>query len=894
MKSFFEYVIDEIINKIDLEKTFFIIPNRRSKVYLKKEILKKISSVSISPQVFSIDDFIERIADVKESNRTNQLFYLYESYMKLSKKTDFESYMLFRNWANTLLNDTNDIDMAMADSSEVYEDLYQIQKLQSITDEKIESALIFWKMIPKIISEFKTQLSSNNLATKGLCHIYAKENIDIFSQANKDYSFIFLGLNSLSNTEQFIINYLLENNDSDIYWDCDESFFLNKEHEAGYFFRKYKLEWDYYKNNEFKWVNKSFSNPKDIFIYQTTKQIAQAKTAANLIEEIGDNIEKNKTAIILPNQDLLTPLINSIPNKIKDLSMSISNSLLNMPLAKFSINFLEMYSRTNKGSFYYKDILNFISSSYFNSSFKNHSKTVDLIKSEFVNKNMVYISQKKIIELLAKTKNNKIITFFKCSESTIIDIIIECIDLFESNINENSFLEQSSKIKSTLLIIKNFNLKHKFSISFSSLKDFFFDIVKNQSISFYGNPSFDVHVMGLLESRGMDFDNVIICSANEGVLPSNNFYSSLLPFDLRKKHGIPTIIEDDARTSYDFYHLLLRASNIHLIYNSVAEGLDSGEKSRYIYQLQLLKNKNHKIHEIVSHYPFNPSETFIEDFEKTDSVMNRLYEMSESGFSPSSINRYIESPINFFDEYILNVKKSEDVKERPEARGVGIIFHNTMEAIYKPFEGKKLDIKKLKVDLKNIDKFLDLEFIKEYGKNYERGNNIIIYQVLKNTINHLIQADIKKVNSGIDLRIIEIESKLKIELVTKKSKIKYKLKGTVDRIQSENGNIKIIDYKTGSFMPYKLSFKNYDELILKKKKEAFQLLCYSLMYINKVEKPINLNAGIISFKNMNLGLITLKKSNTDYYNSEELNGFKETLDSIIEEIFDCNINFSDR
>ena len=245
MKIFFESVVDEIIDKINLETTYFIIPNRRSKVYLKKEILKKTSSVSISPQIYSIDDFIERIADIKEVTRTNQLFYLYESYMKISNKKDFESYILFRNWANTLLNDINDIDMAMAESTEVFNDLYEIQKLQSITDEKIQTSLNFWQIIPKIILEFKSRLNENNMATKGICHINAKENIDIFSQANKDFTFIFLGLNSLSNTEQFIINHLLENNETKIYWDTDESFISNIEHEAGYFFRKYMLDWDY-------------------------------------------------------------------------------------------------------------------------------------------------------------------------------------------------------------------------------------------------------------------------------------------------------------------------------------------------------------------------------------------------------------------------------------------------------------------------------------------------------------------------------------------------------------------------------------------------------------------------------------------------------------------------
>ncbi len=890
MKIFFETVLDEVYKNIDLEKTYFVIPNQRSKIFLKKEILKKISSASISPQIYSIDDFIEKIADIKESPRTNQLFYLYESYMMVSSKKDFESYTLFRNWANTLLNDINDVDMGMADDTSIYKDLYEIHKLEAITNQETEKKLAFWGMIPKIVENFKSRLIENNLASKGLCHVYAKENIEIFSDANKEYSFIFLGLNSLSNTEQYIINHILENNKAEIFWDCDDSFIENPEHEAGYFFRKYISNWDYFKTNKFKWSKKLISSNKNIFIYETTKQIAQVKTAANLIHEISKKKSKYKTAIILPNQELLIPLTNSLPGSIKNLSISISNSIIKMQLPKFATNFFEMYSRKKSNSFYYKDILNTLSNSYLLRSNPAKTDLYESIKSEIINKNMVYVSSKYLIEVLNNDVSKKL---FNCTEHTILDTLYDYIGIFESNINESVFIEQATKIKNTLQIIKNFNSKYKFTISFNSLKDFFNDIIKNQSISFYGDPTHSFHVMGLLESRGMDFHNVIICSANEGVLPSNNFHGSLIPFDLRKKYNLTTIIEDDARTSYDFYHLLLRASNIHLIYNSVSEGVDTGEKSRYIQQLELLENQNHNVKQIISHYPFSSNQSDPEAFEKTEALISRLKEIAEIGFSPSSLNRYIDNPINFFDEYVIGVKPNEKVNEFPEARGIGIIFHNTMEAIYKPFKGMEVDKKKLQISLKRIDKLLSYEFSLEYGKNYERGKNIIIYKVLKNTIKKLIQIDINKINKGIKLKIIDIESKLEADLVTEKTKIKYKLKGTVDRIQSENGDIKIIDYKTGSFEPYKLSFGSYQDLIDKKKKEAFQLLCYCLMYTYINKKSKNLNAGIISFKNLNSGLICLKKSKTENYNKDELSEFKMVLDNVVEEIFDTNLSFSE-
>ena len=169
-----------------------------------------------------------------------------------------------------------------------------------------------------------------------------------------------------------------------------------------------------------------------------------------------------------------------------------------------------------------------------------------------------------------------------------------------------------------------------------------------------------------------------------------------------------------------------------------------------------LNCKNHNIKQIISQYPFNSNKTNPEIFEKTDSLISKLKELADSGFSPSSLNRYIDNPINFFDEYVLGVKSNDEVNEFPESRGIGIIFHNTMEEIYKPFIGKLLDVKKLKITLNKIDRLLDKQFIEEYGKNYDRGKNMIIYQVLSNTINKLVQTDINKINKGSKLKIIAV------------------------------------------------------------------------------------------------------------------------------------------
>ena len=253
MKTFFESVVKDVLSLVTLDKTFFIIPNRRSKTFLKKEIIKSIKGAALSPNIISIDDFIELISEKKESPKTTQIFNLYEAYMNVSKKKDFDSYSAFRNWSNMLLNDINDVDMSLASSDEVFKYLYEIQKLQTFSDEDAKSKLEFWKMIPEIVNEFKQILIKKENQTKGLCHLIARENIEMFSNSYSDHSFIFLGLNSLSKSEELIINYLLENNNSKIYWDCESDYIKNRNHQSGHFFRKYISQWTHYSSQPFKW-----------------------------------------------------------------------------------------------------------------------------------------------------------------------------------------------------------------------------------------------------------------------------------------------------------------------------------------------------------------------------------------------------------------------------------------------------------------------------------------------------------------------------------------------------------------------------------------------------------------------------------------------------------------
>jgi ATP-dependent helicase/nuclease subunit B len=892
MITFYFKVLKEIISKLDLQKTFFIIPNKRSKALLKNNIIDLINKPTIAPIILSIDDFTEQVSGLKESSRTNQIFDLFESYLKISDQNDIQSYSKFRSWANTLINDTNDIEMSLSSTDEVFNYLYELQKLNMINDD--EKNIGLWKLLPKVIKRFKSLQLEAGSVNKGQIHLLAKENISDFSNAYSDYSFIFIGLNSLSKSEEYIINYLLENNRVKVFWDYDHEYLNNPLHQAGHFFRKYKKTWPHYTDNSFLLGVNFNKERKDFLVYETAKNVAQVKTINRILSDMYSVENDSKTAVILPRSELLIPMLNSIPSVVDDINVSMTIPLLDLPFSELSLRIVNMYVNLRKKGFFYKDVQNVLSDPKLITVMDAKSSSIKDLLESITEKNLIYVS---IDKFKNEFKGSKIIDLvFRSTKENIFKNIETLLETIKNKENNSLAIDQFNSIKQVLLIIKNFLEKQKFKMEYKDLRDFYIDMLKNQSLSLVGDINSKVQIMGLLESRGIDFDNVIICSVNEGVLPKDNFNSTFLPFDVRKKFDLPTIEDADARTAYDFYRLTHRSKKVHLIYNSNPDGLDSGEKSRYIYQLEFQKKSNYKISNISSYFPLNFEKTKQEEHVKSPETVNRLNEISKKGFTPSALKDYVEDKIRFYDKYILQIKDSESVIERAEHRGVGNIFHNTMEALYKDQEKKTLTIKSLNQILNKAEEILTQKFIEEYGKDYNYGKNIIAFQTILKNVKELINSDISKVEKGVKIKVLIIEELITVNLKTTNSEIKFALKGKMDRVQEEDGVLHVLDYKTGNVEPNKLTFTDNEDIIQNKKTNIIQLACYNLIVssILNINKPFK--SGIISFKHINQGTLWMKekisfKERKDVFNEEDLKNFENLVYEIVEDIHDVNSTF---
>ena len=512
------------------------------------------------------------------------------------------------------------------------------------------------------------------------------------------------------------------------------------------------------------------------------------------------------------------------------------------------------------------------------------SKISEITKQSFLKK-----------PLSIKTKKDKVvysISLKKWEDSS--EVLFELNTILQFLIETGKLNEfESQELALVLLELKEIeHLNSKKLINLLRLKQLINSFIKEISVRHKPNKDSNINFMGLLESRGLDFETVILTSVNEGVMPKGRDYESLLPFDLKAKYNLQTHNEKDRVYSYHFYRLIQRAKNIFLIYNSQEEGLKKAEKSRFIYQLELEKNRNHKIEYYKSESNFE-SEEAKDCLEKTPLALKRIKEISIKGFSPSSLEAYIKNPKEYYFQKLLNLKKEKTNEVSANHKTIGLIFHETIESLYKPFIGKSLEKKDLKEALRKIDKTLKKTFSVN-NELFNSGKNLILFEVIKSAIQVLIQNELNDLNNGSKIKIIALEKPIK-EALNLENNTKVSITGVIDRIDEKNGVVRIIDYKTGLVSSSNLTIKDMSLICSDPlRTKAMQLMCYVWMY-HKSTRCEKISAGIISFRNLSNGTMKLKikNSQTDLIDSSSIVSFEKELEGLISEIMDPKINFKD-
>ena len=914
--SFLEKIAKTVIHNYSdsLSTTMIVLPNKRAKVFLTDALKKQIDTPVFLPEIVSIEDLVQKVSGLRLVDPIELIFEFYEVYRKVTKNSEAQSFEVFANWGKMLLQDFNEIDRYLLDPTKILTYLDNIKEIEhwslnvEARTELIEKHLEFWKLLPMYYTSFYNYLLEEKKGYQGMIYREAvlrmEQERDLHSK-----NIVFAGFNALNAAEELIIQHLLASNQAKIYWDIDESLLQDASHDAGLFIRKYKNNWKYYKSNPFEWVSDDFSKSKKINIIGTPKSVGQAKITASIIDKI--NLEKpendlSEVVIVLAEENLLIPLLYSLPDSVQSLNITMGYSSKNNPAQILVEKLFRMHiNATNrKGSsyvFYFKDVLDVL----------NHP----LIEPYIDGKNLVrtintynysFISHNKLFEL-QKVRNEVFNLIFEKWEGDAYEALNKIVRLLQKIKEEFNNDNEEEKVAKTFLysIFKTINKLITYSIQYPHMNSLpvlfsvYKQIIDLAEVSFEGEPLNGLQVMGILESRVLDFETVIITFMNEGKFPAGKSNNSFIPYDVKKEYGLPTFKEKDAIYSYHFYHILQRAKNVFLIYSTESEGSDAGEKSRFITQLEIDPRPNH----IFSHEIYNailPEVAYQPKvIAKSEAVMARLSEIATKGFSPSSLTSYIRNPIDFYFQKILRIREVEEVEESIAVNTLGTIIHETLKTLYKPYEGKFLSEFVLQSFLKESDDEVLRQFKLIYKEGeIKKGRNLLAFEVAKRHVQNFVRHELESIKQGIAIKIIAIEKTYERLLEDPDLPISILIKGNVDRIDERDGVIRIIDYKTGKVEKSNVKLKAWDGLTLELKNDKIiQILSYAYMFFEEANGK-DIEAGIISFKNLKSGFLpfTFKGENDEssVINAEIISNFTHEIVILLKEIFNTEIPFEEK
>lgn len=901
MQTFIANCLAEIqkVNN-NISNHIFILPSKRACIFLKKEIAQQSQQYNFLPEIISIENFIEKLSLLKTINNTEALFHFYQIYSKHNQ----ESFEQFSKWAQVLLHDFNEIDRYNINAKDFFSNLSNIKQLENwqVKDQEptplISNYLNFWKDSYQYYTCLKENLLSKRIAYQGLVYREATEQLEIYTQ-NTNKQHYFIGFNALNKCEEIIFKELQQQQIATIFWDADNTYLKTNNSNTSLFFKQYKENWNYYQKNPFLINSDTFKEVKKITVYPIAKNIGQLKLTGELLSQLSQK-ELKETAVILSDETLLTPLLNSLPSNIQNINITMGMSLKDTPLSAFFDAIFQLYVKESNQQFYYKHIQQILLNNYSQLLFSSiDSENI----SNYINQNnLLYLDQKSLTEIDVSLETKALFNLYNSNASGFISYFKQLILSLKKicTIHENNYLldlEYLYRFNQLFNQIESYQRDFIALDNINALYQVYKELLSTETLDFKGEPISGLQIMGMLESRALDFKRIILVSVNEGILPSGKSNNSFIPFDLKTAFNLPTYQHKDAVYAYHFFRLLQRAENIKIIHNTEPDGLNTGEKSRFILQLESLLQEKHQCNTQAYNPKITNTTQTLLSIKKNNTIKERLETIATKGFSPSSLTQYIRNPIDFYTQKILGLYEEEYIEEFVAANTLGTIVHNTLENFYKPLENALLT----KEVVNNMKQKIDTEITKQFREQFKKGDitkgkNFLIYHVAKRYVVNFLNLELETLNKHKEVIIRKIETDFKIPITIKNSKTPIFITGKVDRIDEIDGQLRIIDYKTGKVTASELSLTNWDTLTqdYKKHSKAFQVLSYAYMmnHIHPITQP--LEAGIISFKNIQSGFIPFKEKKDSLVTQDTLKQFEIQLQNLIEEICNLEIPFTEK
>lgn len=901
--KFLQKIITELINQnADLSGFNIVLPGKRPIVFI-KQILREKEYSGFLPNFFTVEDLISDLSGKQPVQGISLWLFAFQIYQELHPAEDFSNFL---KWFPTLLKDWDDILKFSESDKAVLEYMFDEERIKNWSENLGDSEdiprrkfLNFWQKMNVFLPILKQKLTEKNWATSGMIHEAAKNKIEDFA-IKTEQKFVFCGFNAFTPVEEKLIKSLLQWDKAQCFFQADSYYFDDEKQEAGKFLRSHKTWKEFTEKRPFHWIENDFAQPKKIKVYEVSGNITQTKVLPEIFKEINDH-NLSKTAVVLLDENLLPASLDAM-NAVQYLNITMGFPLKNLAFsnAMKQLFYLQKQLEKKDSSYYYNDVLSVLE------ELPNSDIDQQIIANFKLNieeRNIVYISKKQFTEFLSELSYFDI---FKKATSIndFLNLLIKfCYELKFRELDDILF-ENITHFEQSFKIIKNQISPYSFEIKMETLEVLINQLVNSESINFQGEPLQGLQVMGLLETRLLNFENIILLSTNEGKLPLGNSQNTYLPFDVRQHFELHTFLENDSIYAYHFYRLIQDSSNVHLLFNALNSGVNTGEKSRFITQMEI-EDSYHQIENIIIENTSDPIQQELIQIPKTPKVLEKL-EAWKSRVSASHLTSYLYNPIDFYLTKILNTRETSEIEEELSQRSYGNLVHYALQNIYEKFIGKKLTAKDLDLSNEEVLEAINgaIEQLKHQVEFYAKGMNFIHKSIAERVVRNVLEYDKNLVENGNSLEILSVEGNFEgIDFYLDEAKVdKVSFYGFIDRVDRLNGNLRIIDFKTAKTKNLAISAPKKPEDLEKLEqlffrddyKQAMQLCIYAYSVLKENTIPANfVECGIWSFAEVNKGVQNLQIFADQEISLNLLETPMKSIKNLILEILDPDKDFAE-
>lgn len=838
MESFLKLVAADLYKHTEgnLAHTAVVFPNKRAGLFFNEYLAQESDSPIWSPAYVSISELFRSLSPWEVGDPVKLVCELYKIFRRETQSTETLDDFYF--WGEMLISDFDDADKNRVDTDKLFSNLQDLRNIMDdytfIDDEQEEAIRQFfqnfsierrtalkerfislWNVLGNIYKGFRESLASQNIAYEGMMYRHVIEHLDVDKLPYEKY--IFVGFNVLNKVEHTLFTQLKDAGKAVFYWDYDEFYMKENRqavtHEAGEFIRRNLRDFPSPLSGE---LFKNLSKPKEVHYIASSTENAQARYLPQWIRNNLTTPEK-ETAVVLCNEALLQPVLHSLPAEVKHVNITMGFPLSQTPVYSFLIALLELHTHGfnfKSGRYTFQSVVTLLKHPYT----RQLTGQAELLEKELTRNNRFYplpgeLGKDEFLTRLFTPLSGNLNLCIRLSET-----LQQVAGIYQANTSGTEdtdafnqlYRESLFKAYTTINRFRTLIEEDELTVQSETFRRLLVKVLSATNIPFHGEPAIGMQVMGVLETRNLDFRHLVLLSVNEGQLPKSGGDSSFIPYNLRKAFGMTTIEHKIAVYAYYFYRLLQRAERITLIYNTSSDGLNRGEWSRFM--LQFLIEWPHPITRQFLEAGQSPQGTSPITVEKTPDVMRRMQSLFDvranpkAKFSPSALNYYLDCPLKFYYRYVAGLSAPDEVSAEIDSATFGSIFHYAAEHIYKDLttHGKVINKEALETLLRNevkLQDYVDTAFKKLFfnvpqnEKPEYNGVQLINSAVIARYLKQLLQNDLRYAPFTFIASEMEVDEPIDIQ--TPKGVIKSRIGGIIDRMDSKDGTLRIVDYKTG-------------------------------------------------------------------------------------------------